>query len=292
MKKILILLMFLNILLFANIAKVVAIKGKATILRDIKTIPLELGSKLLKSDIIDTLKDSKVQIIFKDNTIITIGKSSHFEISEYVFDEENKNYKAKFGLLKGTFRTITGKIGKLAPQKFKLHSKTSSIGIRGTQILSNIQVGHDTIFCTEGKITVTSILTGQKIEIKAGEFIEVKEGEISPVQKFDVKTITTTDTNTRFLPSEEQEETLDNFGIEIEDTSANKDSTSLSDTKKETKKLEENIQVDNIVNELEENIQVDNIVDNLESNINDSNTDDTIVETVEEEIIRIEREAM
>lgn len=242
MKKALLLLIFLNLLLFADIAKVVAIKGQATILRDNKTIPLKIGSKLLKNDTIKTLDNTKLQIIFKDNTIVTMGKNSHFEINEYVYDEANKKYKANFGLFRGTFRTITGKIGKIAPEKFKLRSKTSSIGIRGTQILSNIQISGDTIFCTEGEIEVISLANGQKIELKAGEFVEIKEGKISAVQKFDIKTINTTDSNTKFLPSEEKEDALEEFGVEVNE---NQESDNTPSSKNSSEPEEETTTTNN-----------------------------------------------
>ncbi|WP_419770236.1 MAG: FecR domain-containing protein [Candidatus Marinarcus sp.] len=216
MKKILILLTLFSVFLFANVAKVVAFKGDAFIIRDNKEIKLELGSIILKNDAIKTQDNTKVQIIFTDNTIITVGKNSQLNVNNYIYDEQNKEYNANFGLLKGTFRTITGKIGKIAPNKFKLSSKTSSIGIRGTQILSNIQISGDTIFCTEGQIDIVSKTTGETVTLTAGEFIQIKEGSpLGEVQKFDQKSIAAPDSETKFVPEEEKEAVLDNFKVNI-----------------------------------------------------------------------------
>ncbi len=206
MKKILLLLLFINLYIYANVAKVVALKGDAYIIRGKQEIKLDLLTKILKDDIVKTKDNSKIQIIFKDNTIITIGKNSQLAISDYVFDEKNNQYKADFGLLKGTFRTITGRIGKISPDRFKLNSKSSTIGIRGTQIISNVQIDGDIIYCTEGQIEIISKITGEKIVLKAGEFIKLKKGEKLEKQEFNAKIIKNDDEATKFKLEEDKPE--------------------------------------------------------------------------------------
>jgi hypothetical protein len=118
--------------IFANaVATITAIKGDAIIQRAGKNIVAKLGAKLEQSDDLLTQNNAKVQIIFKDETVISIGKNSHFSIKEYIFDD-NQAPVAKFGMLKGAMRTITGQIGKIAPDKFTVQAKTATIGIRGT----------------------------------------------------------------------------------------------------------------------------------------------------------------
>lgn len=225
MKKIALLFLTLSTLLFAQVAKVVALKGDATVQRNNSNISLEVGSTLEKNDVIQTQDGTKLQVIFNDETIITIGKNSTFAVNDYIFDEQNKEYKAEFGLLKGTFRTITGKIGKIAPNKFKLKSKSSSIGIRGTQILSNVQISGDTIFCTEGTITITSNITGETITINAGQYVVIREGEPMSAQEFDTENIGETDSDTKFLNEEEKESALNEFGVELNSEANNQELT-------------------------------------------------------------------
>jgi len=257
MKKIVLLLLTFNLLLFANVAKIVAMNGEATVLRDNNTITLAVGNELLKDDVIQTKNNTKIQIIFKDETIVTIGKNSEFKINDYIFDEANQQYNANLGLVQGTFRTITGKIGKVAPEKFKLNSKSSSIGIRGTQILSNVQIQGDTIFCTEGEIEIVSQLTGETITLQAGQFVQIREGEPAVVQEFDAQTINTTDTNTKFLNDEEKEEALENFDVTI-----NQVDPIAVETQEETNNQDNQTQINQTT-----------------SNINDTSTYDDIAET-------------
>ncbi len=215
-RKLLFLFIVFTLTLSANIGKIVALKGDLTIVRDSDKIVGEVGSIILKNDEILTKSNGKAQLLFNDNTVITIGKNSVFKINEYLYDEQNKNYKTDFGLLKGTFRTITGKIGKLAPSKFKLNSKTSSIGIRGTQILSRMAVVGDRIVCVEGEIVITHLKTGQSIVIPAGQFVDLGvDTKVLKPQKLQQQDIQNMDDSTRFSLSDEKEVTLDDLDVVV-----------------------------------------------------------------------------
>jgi hypothetical protein len=149
--KILSLLFILNISLYASaVGTITALSGSASILREGKSIDATLGAKLQQKDSIKTSDATKVQVIFSDETIISIGKNSNFSINEFLF-EEGDAPSAKFGLLSGAMRTITGKIGKVAPDKFSVKTKTATIGIRGTNFsIFAAEDGSARVFCTFG----------------------------------------------------------------------------------------------------------------------------------------------
>jgi hypothetical protein len=142
--------------LYANIAQVSALRGSALALRDGKQIPLKMGDSILEKDILKTAKRTKMQIIFKDKTVMTLGKESELSIEKYFFEKGSQKSGTTLSMKKGFFKTITGKIGKVANKNFKLKTKNSTIGIRGTQILANIDpaTSVETIACTSGAITV------------------------------------------------------------------------------------------------------------------------------------------
>ncbi|WP_419764988.1 MAG: FecR family protein [Arcobacter sp.] len=138
MKKIIILLFILTNILFASIGQITALVGEIKISRDSKELLAKLGEELEKNDVINSSKGAKAQITLDDNTIITIGQNSTLNIFDYVFDESKpKDSKASFGFMKGSFKSITGKIGKINKDRFKLKTKSASIGIRGTTIIGN-----------------------------------------------------------------------------------------------------------------------------------------------------------
>ncbi|WP_373000627.1 FecR domain-containing protein [Sulfurimonas sp.] len=185
--KIILLVILISSTLFAkDVATITGLNGNAFVDRDGQKIELSLGDKLQEKDIILTKDKTKVQIIFKDETIISIGKNSTFAINEYLF-EENQEPVAKFGMISGAMRAITGKIGKVAPDKFMVKTKTATMGIRGTNF--SVLVGEDgsyQAYCTYGAISVT--IKGSEFIVQQGFFIS-----ISPDGKVEQKEFTPED---------------------------------------------------------------------------------------------------
>lgn len=173
----------LTSLFSANIGTITSITGSAYISRNASNIVALLGAPLNDKDTIITKDKSRVKIIFNDKTIINIGRNSNFSISEYLF-EDNKEPIARFSLLKGAIRTITGKIGKIAPDKFIVKTKTATIGIRGTifSVLS-FEDGSTEVFCTYGAIFVE--VNNIIITIPKDFYVTVSStGEVSDLMKF------------------------------------------------------------------------------------------------------------
>ena len=173
MKKIILIFILLSSFVYANIAKVTTLVGEVNIHRADKTLKASKGFEILEKDTIKTTAEGRVQLLFTDNTIISVGYNSTFSIDEYVNDA-NKPPKASFGLKKGIFKSITGKIGNLNPDRFKLKTKSASIGIRGTTILANIGDTEEKIICTDGGIRVEN--ENGFTDVDAGEMTTVKNG--------------------------------------------------------------------------------------------------------------------
>ncbi|RLA79164.1 MAG: hypothetical protein DRG78_13500 [Epsilonproteobacteria bacterium] len=176
--KIILIVLFLSATLFSkDIARVTGLNGKAYIDRDGVKIELTLGASLQEKDTIVTKDKAKVQIIFEDETIVTVGKNSNFSIDEYLYEAKEEPV-AKFGILRGAMRTITGKIGEIAPDKFSVKTKTSTIGIRGTNfaIIERVDGSH-LVYCTYGAISVS--VSGNEIIVGQGFYASVAlSGEI------------------------------------------------------------------------------------------------------------------
>ncbi|MDR2905741.1 MAG: FecR family protein, partial [Helicobacteraceae bacterium] len=114
--------------------------------------------------------------------IVTIGKNSALEIEKFLFDEKNAKNEAEISLSKGAFRTITGQIGKIAPETFKLKTRTTSIGIRGTQFLVDITEIGERFACTQGEITLDN--GGAVAALRAGEIAIFENGAILQPRNF------------------------------------------------------------------------------------------------------------
>gem|GEM_PF-5935479 len=179
MKFLFLMILFFSTMLYASIGRITSLEGHASILRNNEVISIVMGNDIEKKDIISTEINSKVKITLNDNTIISIGKESTLNIEEYVFDTENTDSSTtELNFVKGAFHTITGQIGKINPSKFKLKTKSATIGIRGTEIYGD----QSHVACTKGTIDVTSF--GKINIVPSGNFIDTFVDKLPSEVKF------------------------------------------------------------------------------------------------------------
>ena len=171
-----ILLLFLLLLLplLAGVGKITYIKGKVSVQRDGKLKPATAGMQLEQKDSVVTAKASIAKLLFADKSSISIGSKSDFNIDEYLFDG-TKDSTAKFKVKRGIFRIITGKIAKVVPSHFKLKTKTTTMGIRGTIFSGIVTDKGEEWFCEKGTIYARS--KGISIDIPKGYSSKIKRGK-------------------------------------------------------------------------------------------------------------------
>ena len=168
--KILFILLTALLPLLANIGEVTALTGSATLSRQADNIDVTKGLQLLENDLLKTASRSKAQVVLNDDTVITIGPES-----EYLFErfQDSGDVEVMMQLKRGFFKTVTGKIGKIAPQRFKIKTKAATIGIRGTQFMAYVQDDEEKIGCIQGEIVVWTA-DGEYI-VTAGNMLIYKE---------------------------------------------------------------------------------------------------------------------
>lgn len=94
---------------------------------------LHKESPVYSGDTIITADKALAVIVFKDDTRTTVQQNTEFSINEFIYKENNSDdNKADFELIKGSLRFLTGKIGKKNRDKYKISTRNSTIGIRGT----------------------------------------------------------------------------------------------------------------------------------------------------------------
>jgi len=141
----------LSAFVWSNIGNVAALKGNANILRNSKTLKIKSGMTLEVKDRIVTSSQSRVQVILKDDTVVTIGPDSSFVFDAYTFGTK-ANSQVAMHIDRGFFRSVTGKIGKLAPERFKVKTVSATIGIRGTDFSALVSDSEEIISCYRGSI--------------------------------------------------------------------------------------------------------------------------------------------
>lgn len=121
-----------------HIGKVKTVQPEANIIRNDAVLPATLGSVIFVSDVLTTEEDGTLGIVFKDGAVLTLGPTSEFIISEYVFNPIEKSTSFISKMKKGSASYISGAIGRINPESVRIETPTAYLGLRGTKILINV----------------------------------------------------------------------------------------------------------------------------------------------------------
>lgn len=118
------------------IGQVVELHGSASAVgSDGQSRNLELKSGIFLNDKIATAKDSSLQVVFNDDSIISQGENSELTVDQYVYTPGKKDdVNCAMKMTKGFFRVVTGKITTLNPDRLKVQTRMATIGVRGCEV--------------------------------------------------------------------------------------------------------------------------------------------------------------
>ncbi len=151
------------------IGEVIEVEGQSYYVRPNKRKRIiKINDPIYLNSILQTGKDSKVLILFIDDTQLTLAEQTELTIDEYVFDpydpEENE---AEFSIVDGSFHWFSGMISKRERPRVRINTSIGSIDIRGTEFWAGeIDQGYG-IDVTKGLVSFAG--NWGNIELPAGK---------------------------------------------------------------------------------------------------------------------------
>ena len=141
------------------------------------------GASVYQGDTVETGAVSKGVLIFRDESRLTLGASTHFKVDGFVFDEKNPTEGRFFvSLLRGSMRALTGLIGKANNRNVGFTTDTATIGIRGTGLdLDCSSAGSCSFFTWLGTIVVSPKGQTALQILQAGQGLFVSRTAIRPL---------------------------------------------------------------------------------------------------------------
>lgn len=132
---------------------VVSVRGKAVIERKSGKEDARVASALLESDSIVTRDKARVKMLFRDDSILTLGANSKLVIKKYLYSPESKRAESIYELADGRLRSVVGSSG------FKVTTPTAFAAARGTvfTVSYNMDTGTTEINVLEGTVEVMNI---------------------------------------------------------------------------------------------------------------------------------------
>lgn len=151
------------------IGTIIEVEGSATMTRPGQAAVAAANEMPVHmNDVVETAAGAKADILFIDNTEVTLGEKAQLKVDEYVYDPENMNSnKGRFSIPQGAFQFVTGKIDKIANPDVKIGTAYGAVGVRGTTIIGGNVDNSYGIFVKDGAADV--INNGGNVRLNAGE---------------------------------------------------------------------------------------------------------------------------
>jgi len=121
-----------------TVGSVKTASGQAYVCRGADRLPANVGDRLYQGDTLITAAKSSMGVIFRDDTLLSLGSGSEVVVDDFAFDPSRDSMKFLVTVGKGTAQFITGQLAKLAPENMHVETPLSTIGIRGTRFLVKV----------------------------------------------------------------------------------------------------------------------------------------------------------
>jgi len=130
-----------------NQAQVISASGATTAI---------VGTPVHMRDELRTGADARLRIIFRDDTVLTLGEQASVVIDRYVFDPDQGIGETVLQATKGAFRFATGRIKELSDRKIAVSTPVADIGIRGTEFWGGPLGAKYGVLLLDGEVIVSN----------------------------------------------------------------------------------------------------------------------------------------
>ncbi len=131
---------------------------------------INVGSGVFQNEIIATGAASSAQLLFRDETSLTIGANSRLTLDRFVYNPATRSGDVVVNALQGTFRFVSGSA---KPGGYTIRTPVATVGLRGTIVEGYIgSDGSLVLVVVEGSVIVTTA-DGTTVTLQAGQFITV-----------------------------------------------------------------------------------------------------------------------
>ena len=131
--------------------------------------PLERGAELTSGDVVRT-GSGRAQLRFSDGALVSLQPDTDYRIDDYRYSgQADGQEKGFFSLLKGGLRTITGWVGRVNRETYRVTTSVATIGIRGTEFTARLSPAGDELHVGTGEGAVEVCGAGGCLVLSAGE---------------------------------------------------------------------------------------------------------------------------
>ncbi len=140
------------------------------------------GLKIKSGDIVKTGATGKARLELTNGNNIYVAPSSEIKLTEEVIGEETSSISQ---LIKLFYGKIRAKIQKTRKKRFVIKTATATIGVKGTDFITEYVDETTKVGTIEGLVALLSEKSQQSVDIPPGRMSSVSPaGEIMPLEEF------------------------------------------------------------------------------------------------------------
>lgn len=144
-----------------RIGAAVAVRNQVTGSQNGQEHPLAVGGAIFTNERISTGANSVAQLMFTDQTTLSIAPHSQVTLDRYVYDPSRSAGDVAVSFSSGAMRFVTGTQD---PHNYQVHTPVATIGVRGTIVDLLMINGRMFAILDEGRVILT-LADGATIEL-------------------------------------------------------------------------------------------------------------------------------
>lgn len=161
------------------VGTILEVEGNATVSANGKSVKAAIKTPVRMKDLVTTGPKARVFILFIDETEMTLSEKTKLRVDEYVFNPNNdKNDKARYSVLEGAFKYVSGLIGKKSEPDISINTNYGSLGIRGTVLWGGRLKDSYGVHVKEGRVRVKN--DAGAVDVAKGQGTMVKDRKSRP----------------------------------------------------------------------------------------------------------------
>jgi len=164
----------------APVGTFIQVEGKVEVLRQGKTpaVPAKIRDRVEQGDQVRTKSQSRAQVRFVDNTVLTLSPGSLILIEDYLYDDSQGTRQATLNLFRGLAYTVVNKILQTEKPDFVFKTHTAVLGVRGTRFFTLVGARFTGGYNEQGELEMASrALPTSKVLLKSMEFAVAPIGQ-------------------------------------------------------------------------------------------------------------------
>jgi hypothetical protein len=114
------------------------------------------GTAIHMNDRLRTGVNARLQVTFRDNSVLTLGEKANVVVDRYVFSLEESKGEILLNATQGAFRFAGGKLKQLSNKKITVNTPVAALAVRGTEFWAGPIDGQYGVLLLTGKVAVSN----------------------------------------------------------------------------------------------------------------------------------------